>query len=74
MVNCIYHHVKDHRYIFIFIIMLFLNITMSLIIAISLEKVYNLVSKIEINKRLENNSKGYDYTYLDFYNLLEDEE
>lgn len=48
----IYPYVKDHRYLIVFVIMLFLNITMSLIIAILLEKVYNLVSKIEINEKI----------------------
>ena len=46
---------------------------MSLIIAISLEKVYNLVSKIEINKRLENNSKGYGSNINDVLLMLCDE-
>ncbi len=45
----VYGHINNHHYLIVFTIMLTLNLAMSIIIAILLEKVYNLFSHHRLN-------------------------
>lgn len=50
----IYPYVKNHHEIVVFTIMLFLNVAMATVIAIILDKLYNLVNKIETKDKFIN--------------------